>query len=31
LSTHVIAQIKKGNKARSIEEILAIYKLSKKR
>ena len=31
LSTHVIVQIKKGDKVRSIKEILAIYKLSKKR
>ncbi len=31
LSTHVIEQIKKGDNARSIKEILAIYKLSKRK
>ena len=31
LSTHVIEQIRAGNEAKSIEEIVAIYKLSKKR
>jgi len=31
LSTHVIEQIKVGNKAKSVKEIMAIYKLSKRR
>ena len=31
LSTHVIEQIKEGDKTRSVKEILAIYKLSRKK
>lgn len=31
LSSHVIEQIKSGKKAKAINEILAIYKLSKKK
>ena len=31
LSTHVIEQIGSGNKAKAVKEILAIYKLSKRK
>lgn len=31
LSTHVIEQVKAGNKAKAVKEILAIYKLSKRK
>ena len=31
LSTHVIEQVKAGNKEKAVKEILAIYKLSKRK
>lgn len=31
LATHVVEQMKKGQKAKAVKEILAIYKLSKKK
>lgn len=31
LSTHVIDQVKSGNKKKAIEEIMKIYKISKKK
>jgi CsoR family transcriptional regulator, copper-sensing transcriptional repressor len=31
LSTHVVEQMKSGKKARAVKEILAVYKLSKKK
>ena len=31
LSTHVVEQMKKGEKHRAIKEILSIYKLSKRK
>jgi len=31
LSTHVIEQVKKGSQKKAIEEILSVYKISKKK